>query len=63
MDKLPDLDDETFLQALRRDYANLAAWVTRLNRLIEPARAPEPTRVEPPARTVRPARVVEPARR
>jgi hypothetical protein len=59
---LPDLAEETVLQALRRRYAYLAGWLLRLNRLPEPARLPEPTRTQSRPRIPAPARKPHPPR-
>lgn len=61
-EQLPDLTEETMLQALRRRYGYLASWLLRLNRLSEPARLPEPTRKESHPRIVTPARKPHPPR-
>ena len=61
-EQLPDLPEETMLQALRRRYAYLASWLLRLNRLPEPARLPEPTRTESNPRILSPARKPHPPR-
>jgi hypothetical protein len=56
--QLPDLTEETMLQALRRRYG----WLLRLNRLPEPSRLPEPTRTETHPRILTPARWPYPPR-
>jgi hypothetical protein len=58
----PDLTEETLLQVLKRRYADLAAWLVRLNRLPEPSRLPEPTRSESEPRINAPARQPHPPR-
>ncbi len=60
-EQLPE-DEKTVLDALKRRYAALAAWLLRRNRLPEAARATEPTRCDYPARTSTPARVPNPSR-
>jgi hypothetical protein len=62
MEKLPELTEENFLQAMRRDYGRLAAWVTRLNRMAEPARPAEKARATECSRMPEPSRVMEPSR-
>ena len=52
----PDAAEATLLQTLRRRYAYLAAWLSRLNR------APEPTRLHEPVRPVAPPRTLVPPR-
>ena len=52
----------TLLQTLRRRYADLAAWLSRLNRAPEPARLPEPVRLLAPPRTLVPPRQPHPPR-
>lgn len=59
---LPDPTEETALQALRRRYGYLAAWLLRLNRLPEPSRLNEPTRPVTESRIITPARQPHPPR-
>ena len=54
-DDLP-MDDAKFLQALRRNYARLAAWMARGNRNPDPNRLPEEARMEAANRTEVPPR-------
>ena len=61
-EQLPDLTEETMLQALQRRYAYLAAWLLRLNRLPEPSRLLEPTRTPSHPRILAPARRPHPPR-
>jgi hypothetical protein len=61
-EQLPDLAEETMLQALGRRYGYLASWLLRLNRLPEPSRLPEPTRTETRPRILTPARKPLPPR-
>jgi hypothetical protein len=61
-EQLPDVTEETVLQALRRRYGYLASWLLRLNRLPEPSRLPEPTRTETHPRILTPARKPYPPR-
>ena len=58
----PNLSEETALQALRRRYGYLAAWIVRLNRFPEPSRLPEPTRNESEPRINTPSRQPHPPR-
>jgi len=57
-----DAAEATLLQTLRRRYAYLAAWLSRLNRAPEPARLPEPVRLLAPPRTLVPPRQPHPPR-
>jgi hypothetical protein len=42
--------EERITLSLRRSYGRFAAWIVRLNRMLEPARLAEPTRTEVPPR-------------
>jgi hypothetical protein len=61
-ERLPDLTEETMLQALKRRYASLSTWLLRLNRMPDPGRLPEPTRTETKARINIPSRQPHPPR-
>jgi hypothetical protein len=61
-ERLPDFTEETMLQALRRRYGYLAAWLLRLNRMPEPPRLLEPTRSKSEARIGTPSRQPHPPR-
>ena len=56
----PDAAEATLLQTLRRRYAYLAAWLSRLNRAPEPARLHQ--RPVAPPRTLVPPRQPYPPR-
>lgn len=60
---LNDQSDADLSHALRRAYADLAAWRARSNRYPEPARPAEPARVAIPPRVLEPMRSPDPARR
>lgn len=42
--------EERITTSLCRSYGRFAAWIVRLNRMLEPARLAEPTRTETPPR-------------
>ena len=58
----PDAAEATLLQTLRRRYAYLAAWLSRLNRVPEPTRLHEPVRPVAPPQTLVPPRQPYPPR-
>ncbi|MGX1107724.1 MULTISPECIES: hypothetical protein [Bradyrhizobium] len=61
MDRDQDID-EGFGSALRRSYGQLAWWIVRLNRVLEPSRAAEPPRTQLPPRPAVPPRRPHPPR-
>ena len=51
MQQLIDVPDQPILRMLEQPCADLAAWLSPLNRQPEPARIPEPVRPDGPSRT------------
>jgi len=51
-----DTCEDAILRRLERHYADLAAWLFRENRILEPTRLPDPIRPVIPPRVIVPAR-------